>query len=1336
MPRTKNAATQSALAVDLGAKHLGAWMARVGADDLPENPTGALLDMSEGGQQWAQDARRGLRGQSRRIARRKLAKRLLAVAADQLAVPVDKPEFIRAATQLMNRRGFIPRPPDYPEDENTRGEGHLPRDQRLADFAESVRQNAPLCALLKSAGVSPDDFANLAGNIANLPLRVLRRYFRETGRGKKQNRWNAPLLQKLISREINGWTNPKPKDRPRPPADILRWWRETDPSKLIPPFESNANRNPPDCPALLIRPERAANILGESGLEKVAAHLRRIRPDIAEGASENSARILQRALDWSGSANPPMRLRRQARKGLDQTPQDRAETREAASQMDSDLGDELAQRLRNFADEYYAEVRDAQNGAWDGGDRKAAKSDALLKRCDRNTPRKRKGKGKGKGKKEGKEQDKGQGKIQNLMLARVLGLALADIEKLGDFRAFLKGVKVKGNRMVHGVCKTAADLQKDHGNRLKALAEMDPKSDAGKIFPEAKVAAEELAKALTARLGREAHSQRFANPFSLAQLCNILEDGGGRAANCRTCTEENAWRSVPDAGRADGFRVAALPSDSVRPFDGILGRILSAQAERLAAEKMRHLEGAEFRPQKIRVIVEQNQFKFAEDLDDVKTRAQESENIDPRERERRIARKKQRGALALAEEREGAEKIERILADSPGICPYTGETISGRGEIDHIIPRAQTRKFLSGTSALNGEANLIRCSAEGNLQKGDADFWLADIHPEYLRKVFGANSPAEAEKRIIADVFPLLENPRAFTNFANLRRDHPEQAVALRHALFVEELRPQVARNFLRNDHKTRVNGTQKFFARKLCEALKRRFKERGWDAPKFDIVRVQARDVAAARRALLPPEWKKPRGENARQGAMSHIADAAMAYAAERGLDSEAALNAMPQSIRIVQMTRRPPWERTRKNGAARFAVFGPTMFGERFLPLLICPDETRKGFALGNSAPLPNGDETLKLLAPFLRLRAPDGKPRILKAADLPALREKAKGEKRGFIRLSVDKKTAFAKMLARWRDNDEQHAKALDILESLRFTVSKKTLNADKLKALAKTPEGELRRQFIADKSGAIVYPAFFAWADLRQQWLAAKPEERENAEQFLRRYFLDGEKSRGAKNRTVFSLPEVAPSPGPLWRVLRRAPNPQGGVFQLLRRGSAKEQGSAIASGFVREKDGRINFQKKKTALMRPLARSRVRIAPLQSSDSREAPYGAVPFGEWRGVESQNEFGVCAVSLRTKKGEMSVRLRLPVSAILEIAELCENDCRHWRDIPPALKPPKREAHRNIIAKRLALPGNAAVDWGKRFRLAALGESGGEIEIRTTATRGRELWRMFNDAASEKR
>ena len=101
---------EAILAVDLGAKRVGAWMAGPNADDLPRQTAGALTDLDDGEQQWAQAGRRLLRGQSRRILRRKLAKRFLKIAADRaLALPVHPSRLARFADQLMNRRGFIRR---------------------------------------------------------------------------------------------------------------------------------------------------------------------------------------------------------------------------------------------------------------------------------------------------------------------------------------------------------------------------------------------------------------------------------------------------------------------------------------------------------------------------------------------------------------------------------------------------------------------------------------------------------------------------------------------------------------------------------------------------------------------------------------------------------------------------------------------------------------------------------------------------------------------------------------------------------------------------------------------------------------------------------------------------------------------------------------------------------------------------------------------------------------------------------------------------------------------------------------------------------------------------
>ena len=519
---------ETVLAVDLGAKRVGAWMAGPNADDFPRQTAGALTDLDDGEQQWAQAGRRLLRGQSRRILRRKLAKRFLKIAADRaLALPVQPPRLARFTDQLMNRRGFI----HLDENENdAEKSGHLPRAEVLQNIADDIRQNTEIRPLLESARIPPDEFANLVGHIANLPLRVLRRYFRDA-----QDQWNAPLIRKLLAREIAGW---------KCESDIVRFWRETDPTQTIPPFEGNANRNPPDCPALRIRAEAAEKILGENGLRRVAEALCEKRPALAEdlpakNSAARAARILQRGLDWSGDANPPFRLRRQVRKRIDQNKSDRAKTRAVADETDSVLGADLADRLRNFADEYYGEIRDAQGGAWDGGDPGDPENPALLARCDRNAPR--------------------QEKIQNLLLARALGCAPDEVRQIGDFRAFLKGVKVKGNRQVYSVCEAAADLQKEHGNRMKTVGERDPGGEVGKIFREAEAAAEKLADALAAEWRREVRPDQFANPFSLAQLRNILEDAAGRAGNCKRCARENAWRAIPDAGRADGFRAAALP---------------------------------------------------------------------------------------------------------------------------------------------------------------------------------------------------------------------------------------------------------------------------------------------------------------------------------------------------------------------------------------------------------------------------------------------------------------------------------------------------------------------------------------------------------------------------------------------------------------------------------------------------------------------------------------------------------------------------------------------------------------------------------------------------------
>ena len=1416
--------TESVVAVDLGAKRGGLWMAESVGDFPPARFGGALLDMDEGEQQWAQAPRRLLRGQSRRILRRKLAKRLLRAAATSALGVSDGPAFARLLAQLANRRGFtrpgeelereefqaeIPvlqnlRPDDFPSGKTAaqslaavvrdsdraadllaflRGDdikkpertavklvrdflhehanaelGHFPREQYLENIKADINADASVRADLQSAGVAPDEFARVVGHIANLPLRVLRRHFRErdSATGGAKGDWDPDRLRGLLSREAGRWTCESAEERDRrkrlrdamknPAADLLRFWRETDPAETVPPFESNANRNPPDCAALLIHPARAAaRFGGETELRNIAAALREKRPELADDIAESpdalshSARILQRALDWNGAANPPFRLRRQARPGIDRDPEARAQTRAAFAELDSALGEQRAEKLRAFAASYYNESDDAKNGARDDGDQTSP-----LAKCGRNPPRKSKP------------------RIRGFLLADALQCKRDELGDISQFVDFLRSAKV-GRKGLAAVCEEAADLQKEHGNEMKARRADDP--EVGLIYERAESAAAVIAE----HLGHdETRRARYADPFCLAQIHSHLTGGDGFAAKCERCIWENAWRR----SRLDenGMRRAAdLTADSVRPFDGMLGRILNAQAERVAAEKVRWLRESDspVLPRKILLLVEQNQFKFEEDLDDLK-----GEPRDQAAKTRRKIRKARRQRGAEREKQFVSDKLARINEDAPNapdggkICPYTGEPFSGRGEIDHIVPRAESRKSVGGNAVLNGEANLIRCSAKGNRQKGDAVYGLKDLHPEYLRAVFQTADRAEVEKRIVADIFPLLENPAAFTNFANLRRDNPDAARALRHALFVPDLRPRIIAVFLRTEHRTRVNGVQKHFARKVCESIRRRLeadKDDNREKLSFEIVRVPAREVAIARRDLLPDEFQKPR--DGEQSAMSHIIDAAMTFAAATGADSETARAILPDSFRVVRMVRRPPWERgsrkqrapkrgdrkptARKSAPARFQIFGDTLFGERFLPVLVFPDgQIKIGFAPANSVAVKhNGAELLKTLAPFLR---------ETQTPDLPELQKQAAGEKRGYVRLSVNKRAAFSKMLVRWRDGESAVADlgpALDILDALRYTVSRKTLTGNDLENLAKTDPGQLRRSSkfalrpnlgkrFPLSGGNVVYPAFFAWRELRERWESASPELRENPPRFLRAHFLGSPNKSGGdetrnhhKRRSKFSLPVLAGnSLGSGWRIARRTPD--GGVFQLV---SAKE---FSARGFAAE-DGVADFRR--PVVLREIARSN-RTAPVNPGKAERDSDEVVPLGKWRDIPTENGLGVCAAALRTKKGAMNIRIALPTPALLEIARLCDRPCGHWRDLPSAVGPfPSNAGARDRIAELLNIPGELEPKWTmrKNIRLVELSGETATIEVTTADSRAgsernraAELRRRFNAAQPRKR
>ena len=151
------------------------------------------------------------------------------------------------------------------------GAGHLQRSEYLknihADIVAQAKSDDAFAALLAQAGF--DDvalFARAVGHIANLPLRVLRRYFAVKD---KKDVWDGKRMRELVLAEVRGWQCGKGEDKDEnkaqnraayiasieESADILAAWQEVLPDKTVPPFESQGNRNPPKCMSLLIKSE-------------------------------------------------------------------------------------------------------------------------------------------------------------------------------------------------------------------------------------------------------------------------------------------------------------------------------------------------------------------------------------------------------------------------------------------------------------------------------------------------------------------------------------------------------------------------------------------------------------------------------------------------------------------------------------------------------------------------------------------------------------------------------------------------------------------------------------------------------------------------------------------------------------------------------------------------------------------------------------------------------------------------------------------------------------------------------------------------------------------------
>jgi CRISPR system subtype II-B RNA-guided endonuclease Cas9/Csx12 len=1095
-----------------------------------------------------------------------------------------------------------------------KSDGHLPRKTYLKNIREDISNSSELLAVLELHGLSTDRFANLVGNISNLQLRVLRKYFNDP-KMAKGDYWSDDRFSKYFWRWLKSWRcdqgSPEKVNwyqlmaqRKESAIDVLV---ETDPAATIPPYEDQNNRRPPKCLSVLLTPEkldqkypdwrRVTDIL-ISKYRHVA-----VMDGLETVVDADLASILMRILDCS-KAHDPIGLRYLATQRTSNTAPSYIE---CLSKLTLVLGGD-SERFVGFSAVYYSEVDLARSGIW------SEDKNAVLTRCDSTPPQKV--------------------NIRSLLLGQILSSKISDAElehfmtKVWESRARV------GRRTFKGWCKLCAQLQKDYGINLKSEYEVAKigEKNGEKLSAEQKelIMVFEHSE-LVAKFAKEALEQtvesheRFANPFSLAQLYNVLEvEPKGFSKSCKQCSHENQWRMVmkPDHDGKMASHGVRMSIDSGRPFDGMVDRLSQS-----IAAKIVHIKSGDFKRLAdndcsihIPILVEENRFQFSEQLIDVKrdqgvrTQKRKKDQVEQRLEESRV---------------QFDDKFTRIRAASNNFCPYTGSSIGSQGEIDHIIPRSYSRK-LTGT-IFNHEANLIYCSSKGNYLKGDSPWTVARLHERYLQAQFSESDPNKVSDIIRAGVDSIGDIGKAV--FIGLTT---AQQRAVRHALFVPDLRDQLI-GTLHQQTKTRVNGTQAWLVKRIIQKLR--------DLPelqsRLDRVSFSAHfispDLVSAQRRLLAdinPVIKKTDF----QSAASHVVDAAMVLSAALDQAHTAEImqtvssesfekpdwrgKLLPEVVDVQRIESRPKY---RKSELSSAQIFKDGILGESFLPILVNGEGVYIGFDVDSAILVESADTVFNALSPFLDFRNEPFNGTLDELQTLPLV---GMGKAHA---LTINRRKAFDFLaLIAKRKAAPDELRVANLLDSIRYVTQKTSVKSavyDVTKNAffardvilkekdftVKVSYSEGRGGDISPINGKIIIPARDMWARLLdindvKENLGEKVKLDPKTEKAIRDFFLSSPVTPRAHQRVRkdFSLPRIKTASGG-FRVRRKAFSGDD-VWQTI------EIEGAAAAGFDLDENGVPDF--KSSSLIEALADAK-NLIPLNGRYESSAE-GIVYNDEWRSL----------------------------------------------------------------------------------------------------------------------
>ncbi len=853
--------------------------------------------------------------------------------------------------------------------------GHFHRKDYIDDIEKVIKKDSRLFELTehlskKYAADGVKCLANLVGNISNLQLRALRWYFNDK-RFINGDFLDNEKLKKSLIRSLNYVnlttadnldklkTNAKLTQILRKSDDIVRSLCEIDPKDTIPPYENQDNRNTPVDQTLWLSPDALNKLYGnkwvdwadlflkddhclEESLDEILSlsdrksRVKSLGGNPLEKIFYRYSYILQRVLD-KNSVTDKFFIRKLATGKIDKNIDN------CKKHLVSLLGEDTDYFLK-FAQKYYKEIGDAKNGIWNHHD------NSLLERADIHPCKKVNVINILVGKVLGQDAEFGQAFIDQHWNSGILGRSsIKTISKgIADvYKKYRNGFKI--------AYESAIDKDNKHetlDNDEKELVKISKNIDRLKKVLDDKAQDSLLANTL----------KRICDPFMLYQLYQHIETKRDGYTNISKAAHlENSWRltnivqvnGINSTGNQDEVdvhseyvaRCSVLPADSVRPFDGIVSRMLDRVAYEVAKQVKKSVELKQVKNSDIdfSVIVEQNSFAFTESLSELKNVSganKKSVGLDPWE-----------------------NKLNRIKNASKGICPYMGTPLNESGDIDHILARAKS-KDMNG-AVYNSEANLIFASVEGNRKKNDCEFFLKDLHDNYLDQIFGNHDRADIELKIETVVNNLNEKGM-LTRFVSLSES--DQA-CVRHSLFLHRSSKarKLVEKVLNTQNKTIVNGSQSYFVKLLLNKVEQILSD--WNISYNNTITCNAMSVDAtisshSRMKLGDkyPEFKKIKP----QPTISHSIDAMCVYASACGnrkfneflggnsdlafVDSsdnnlETLRNLYPEGCEFINVTRK---NLDQLDNIFKRSIFKEKIIGQEFLPIIKKDDSVYIGFSI----------------------------------------------------------------------------------------------------------------------------------------------------------------------------------------------------------------------------------------------------------------------------------------------------------------------------------------------------------------------------------------------------